>query len=392
MGRASSLTEKEKLQIWELRARGEPFGRIGQGVGRSRATVKRYINSRGGVRPRPAKRAGRELSAMEREEISRGLATGESCRTIARRLQRAASTVSREVARNGGRRRYRAATAETAAWRRHRRPKLCKLALSPRLRAAVEECLRRFWSPQQISRWLKLEFPGELEMHISHETIYLSLYMQSRGTLRKELTAYLRRRHLRRRPPGAASGWHRTFPEELKISQRPAEASDRAVPGHWEGDLLLGKPTDAIGVLVERSTRYVMLFQLPGAAINSEAFREALASTVLRLPESLRRSLTWDRGQEMAEHAQFSLDTGLAIYFCDPYSPWQRGTNENTNGLLRDYFPKGQSLRQVPQTHLDWVADELNQRPRQTLGWRTPAQAFEHLLLTNQADGDATTA
>jgi IS30 family transposase len=236
------------------------------------------------------------------------------------------------------------------------------------------------WSPQQISAWLKLAYPAQPEMQISHETIYLSLFVQGRGTLRKELTRHLRSRRTFRQAQQREPSARGQIRDRIMISQRPAEAADRAVPGHWEGDLLLGKPTDAIGTLVERTTRYVMLFRLPGGAINAEAVRQALAKTILKLPSSLRRSLTWDQGKEMAEHVGFTLDTGVAIYFCDPYKPWQRGTNENTNGLLRQYFPKGKSLARVTQARLDRVAAQLNGRPRQTLGWRTPAEKLAELL------------
>jgi len=287
--------------------------------------------------------------------------------------------VSREVGRNGGRHRYRAAEAEKATLRRHRRPKPSKFKLWPRLRAAVVERLEKNWSPEQISAWLKLEYPDDPEMQVSHETIYLSLYVQSRGTMRKELARHLRT-HRSFRQPKKPQPANRGIRDRILISERPAEAADRAVPGHWEGDLLLGKPTDAIGTLVERSTRFVLLFQLPGGRIGAEPVREGLAASILRLPAGLRRSLTWDQGHEMAEHLRFTIDTGVAVYFCNPHSPWQRGTAENTNGLLRQYFPKGKSLAGVIQAELDRVADELNGRPRKTLGWKTPAQKLAELI------------
>ena len=372
-------TAAEKAEIWERRRRGESASVIARGMGRHRNAVREYLKQTGGVRPRPRRRSPRELSVVEREEISRGLAAGESCRRIAGRIGRTHTTVSREVGRNGGRHRYRAAEAEKAALRRHRRPKPSKFKLWPRLRAAVVERLEKNWSPEQISAWLKLEYPDDPEMQVSHETIYLSLYVQSRGTMRKELARHLRT-HRSFRQPKKPQPANRGIRDRILISERPAEAADRAVPGHWEGDLLLGKPTDAIGTLVERSTRFVLLFQLPGGRIGAEPVREGLAASILRLPAGLRRSLTWDQGHEMAEHLRFTIDTGVAVYFCNPHSPWQRGTAENTNGLLRQYFPKGKSLAGVIQAELDRVADELNGRPRKTLGWKTPAQKLAELI------------
>lgn len=392
MPRGPYLTEVERRAIWERRRQGESFSRIARHIGRSSTGVQHYINSTGGIRPRERRRSKRELSLLEREEILQGLAVGQSCRAIARALGRAASSVSREVKRNGGRQHYRATRAELAALVRRQRPKLSKLALHPRLRCEVEAGLRLDWSPQQIAARLKLEYPGRPEMQISHETIYLSLYVQGRGTLRKELTAHLRSQRMRRRPQTAKNNRRRELPDEIKISARPAEAADRAVPGHWEGDLLLGRPTDAVGTLVERSTRYLMLFALAEGRISAEAVREGIARSIQKLPRSLRRSLTWDRGAEMAEHLRFTIDTGVQIYFCDPYSPWQRGTNENTNGLLRQYFPKGRSLKAVTQEQLDAVAEQLNGRPRQTLGWRNPAEKLAELLEQTASAGGATTA
>ncbi|MDQ6772446.1 MAG: IS30 family transposase [Candidatus Dormibacteraeota bacterium] len=386
------LTEAEKTEIWDRRGSGKPLYVIAREIGRSLEGVRRHVNLSGGVRPRPRRRSSRELTVAEREEISRGLARGDSCRAIGARIRRAPSTVSREVLRNRGRKRYRAAEAELACVGRHRRPKLTKLARWPGLQVEVEALLQLYWSPQQISAWLKQEYPDDLEMQISHETIYLSLYVQGRGTLRKELTRHLRRRHFIRQAKNKLPTRRGQIPDRVMISERPAEAADRAVPGHWEGDLLLGKPTDAIGTLVERSTRYAMLFALPGGAINAAAVRERLVDTIQKLPASLRRSLTWDQGTEMSEHARFTIDTGVQIYFCDPRSPWQRGTNENTNGLLRQFFPKGRSLARVPQQELDRVADLLNGRPRQTLSWKTPAQKLAELLAESPSAGGAITA
>jgi len=392
MSREFRLTGAEKAEVWTRRAAGEPVWVIARHMGRSREAVHAQVVAAGGVRPRTPQRSRRELTAAEREELSRGLAVGDSCRALAQRMGRAPSSVSREVARNGGRKRYRAAEADLAAIRRRRRPKPTKLALSPRLRAEVEARLKLLWSPRQISAWLKREHSDNPQMQISPETIYISLYVQGRGTLRKELAQHLRtHRTYRRAKNEMRPTTPRKIPNPILISQRPAEATDRAVPGHWEGDLLLGTPTTAIGTLVERSTRYVMLFALPRGAIRAQAVREALAATIVKLPISLRRSLTWDQGSEMAQHERFTVDTGVAIYFCDPSSPWQRGTNENTNGLLRQYFPKGHSFAGLSQARLDEVSDQLNGRPRETLGWRTPAEALTQLLKESMSVGGAAT-
>lgn len=380
MPRGPFVTEAERREIWDRRDEGEPVAVIARRMNRDRDTVRGILAANGGVRPRLLQRSRLALSAEEREEISRGLAAGESCRAIAHRMGRAASSVSREVRGNGGRQRYRAGDAETTAMRKRRRPKLCKLALLPLLRAVVVERLEQDWSPQQISHWLKLEYADDLNMQISHETIYLTLFVQARGALRQDLARHLRTKRAFRRPRRAQATGQGQIADRILIRERPAEVADRAVPGHWEGDMLLGRPTDGIGTLVERSTRYVVLFQLPGARARAEGFRQALTAVIQRLPESLRRSLTWDQGKEMSEHARFTVDTGVQVYFCDPNSPWQRGTNENTNGLLRQYFPRGKSLSRVTQGELDRVATLLNGRPRQTLGWKTPAQAFERLV------------
>jgi IS30 family transposase len=316
----------------------------------------------------------------EREEISRGIAGGESLRVIAARLGRASSTIAREVSANGGRRRYRACRADKAAVRRMRRPKRSKLAACPRLRAVVEDKLELRWSPTQISGWLVDTFPDEPEMRVSHETIYLSLFVQSRGALRKELTRYLRSGHTTRRPKGhSVMNGQGQLRGTLNIRERPAEAEDRAVPGHWEGDLLMGKGMRAIATLVERKTRFVMLIALPNGHA-ADVVADALAKKIIELPEQLRRSLTWDQGKEMASHARFTDETGVPVYFCDPRSPWQRGSNENTNGLLRQYFPKRTEIAHYTQAELDDVAAELNGRPRQTLGFKSPSQALDEVL------------
>jgi len=320
------------------------------------------------------------LSLVEREEISRGVAAGESLRVLARRLGRAPSTLSREVARNGGRGRYRAHRADRAAWQRARRAKPCKLVENSALRGVVEELLADRWSPQQIAGWLARTYPGDEEMHVSHETIYLTLFIQARGGLKRELTQHLRTRRANRRPKGTRppSGKGQIV-DPVMISERPAAVEDRAVPGHWEGDLIMGKRQTAIGTLVERWSRYVMLFPLPDGK-NAESVRVALEATVQRLPEHLWQSLTWDQGKEMAQHAQFTIDTGVQVYFCDPKSPWQRGSNENTNGLLRQYFPKGTDLSVHTQADLDAAAHSLNGRPRQTLEWMTPSEKLAEAL------------
>jgi IS30 family transposase len=320
------------------------------------------------------------LSLIEREEISRGLAAGLSMRAIAAGLGRAASTVSREVAAHGGRGRYRAAPADQSAWARGRRRKACKLATHPALRAIVGEQLKQKWSPQQIAGWLKTTYPDEPEMQVSHETIYRTLFIQSRGALRKELTAYLRTGRVIRRPAGTRLPDGRGGrPGILNISERPAEADDRAVPGHWEGDLVFGKRMSPVATLVERSTRFVMLVALPNGH-KADLVADALAAKITTLPAALTRSLTWDQGHEMAEHARFTEATGVEVYFCDPKSPWQRGSNENTNGLLRQYLPRTLDFRTLTQADFDAIADELNGRPRQTLGFKTPSQTLADVL------------
>src|SRR3954469_5126584 len=308
------------------------------------------------------------------------MAGGESLRSIARRLGRSPSTISREVATNGGRRRYRACGVDRAAVRRMRRPKRSKIASCDRLRTAVEQRLELRWSPQQISGWLVEAFPNDPEMRVSHETIYLSLFVQARGALRKELTRFLRSKHTTRRPRGhSVMNGQGQLRATLNIRARPAEANDRAVPGHWEGDLLMGKRMHAMATLVERKTRFVMLIALPDGHA-ADVVADALAAKIVELPAQLRRSITCDQGKEMAAHARFSIKTGVPVYFCDPRSPWQRGSNENTNGLLRQYLPKRTEIAPLPQADLDDVAAELNGRPRQTLGFKTPSQALDEAL------------
>jgi IS30 family transposase len=330
----------------------------------------------------PARRCRslRVLSLAEREEISRGLAEGVSLRMVAVRLNRAPSTVSREVARHGGRHRYRAARADERAWDRARRPKPCKLAAVPRLCELVAAKLAQEWSPEQISGWLARTYPGEQALQVSTETIYRSLFVQARGVLRKELTAHLRtRRTMRRSRHATTRGQGRAgITDAISIRERPAEAADRAVPGHWEGDLLAGAANTHIATLVERQSRYVMLVKVDGK--DTKTVVDALATHVQTLPVQLRASLTWDRGMELAEHKRFTVATNVAVYFCDPRSPWQRGTNENTNGLLRQYFPKQTDLSVFTQVDLDAVAARLNTRPRKTLQYQTPAARLAALV------------
>jgi transposase, IS30 family len=374
-----SLTQAERLEIRRLVAAGERIASVATAVGRTRRSVSRVLHRAGGLPPRTATRSPLRLSAAEREEISRGLRAGESFRRIAVNLGRSTSTVSREVAANGGRRPYRAHLAEARAAARARRPRRAKLARNRPLRQIVERLLEARWSPQQIVWQLRHDHPDQPEMWVSHETIYQSLFVQGRGALRAELTRCLRTGRAKRRPASRIkpSG---QLADMVLLSERPAEVEDRAVPGHWEGDLIIGKANrSAIGTLVERQTRYLMLVALPNGR-TAEAVRIALAERVLALPDELRRSLTWDRGSEMAEHVRFTVDTGVQVYFCDPHSPWQRGSNENTNGLVRQYFPKGTDLSVHDQAQLDAVARQLNGRPRQTLGWMKPSEALAKVL------------
>jgi IS30 family transposase len=373
------ITEEQRARITELIAEGVTSWRIQQETGLSRFQVLRAVR-RLAKRPVVVPRSALRLSLDEREEISRGLVAGESLRSIAGRLGRSPSTVSREVARHGGVRRYRAVRADVRAVKATRRPKRCKLAVNDRLRSVVEEKLELEWSPEQISGWLVEAFPDEPEMRVSHETIYLSLFVQARGALRKELAHHLRTRRSSRRPRGYSPiNGQGQLRETVHISERPAEANDRAVPGHWEGDLIFGKGMTAVATLVERKTRFVMLVGLPNGH-TADVVADALAAKIVELPEQLRRSLTWDHGKEMAQHAKFSVETGLPVFFCDPRSPWQRGSNENTNGLLRQYLPKKSNLRDKTQADLDAIAERLNGRPRQTLGFRSPSQALDEAL------------
>jgi transposase, IS30 family len=382
MGRAP-LSRFVRERLWAARRAGVPLERAAAVVGVSSQVARRWVAEAGGVAPRWVAPSGVRLSLAEREEIAVGLAAGESLAAIGRRIGRPACTISREVARNSAVRGYRASKAQQAAQLRARRPKPAKLAVNARLRAQVEAWLALRWSPQQIAARLVSEFPGDAEMRVSHETIYQSLFVQSRGALRKELTGCLRTGRAIRRPARRSADARGKIPAMVMISERPAEAADRAVPGHWEGDLIMGKDgRSAIGTLAERSTRFVLLLHLPHGH-GPEAVRDAMTTKITTLPAALRRSLTWDQGMEMRQHPQFTAATGMPVYFCDPHSPWQRGTNENTNGLLRQFFPKGTDLAAHSATDLEQAGKLMNGRPRHTLGWRTPAEALATLLATS---------
>jgi IS30 family transposase len=369
------LTYDQVQSIWQQWQKGSCMADIVRALAVSRGQVEHELRREGGIRPKPRSRASRCLSIAERELISRGLAADRSFRAIALELRRAPSTVSREVRRNGGVQSYRAGEADESAWKRARRPKRCLLRRNPKLRRLVAYRLSRCWSPRQISRSLERQFPRDDNLRVSPETIYRTLYVQSRGALKKELMAHLRRAPSLRRPASNRSqGQRGQIQGAVSISERPAEAADRAVPGHWEGDLIAGSRNTYIGTLVERSSRYAMLMKLEGK--DTESVIAALKAKILKLPAELRRSVTWDRGHEMADHVKFTVDTGVQIYFCDPQSPWQRGSNENTNGLLRQYFPKKTDLSVHSQNKLNAVAKELNQRPRETLDWASPAEAL----------------
>jgi transposase, IS30 family len=375
------FSEAEKADIWDSIERGEAMRGIARRLGRAHGSIRTFLVDNAGRRPRLPGSSDLRLTLAEREEISRGLAAGQSLRAIAQSMGRAPSTVCREVNVNGGRSCYRALHAERDARRRARRPKVARLARCRRLRRVVEAGLENYWSPQEISAWLAQEYPDDPEMRVSHETIYMSLFVQGRGALRQELHQCLRTGRALRRPKARTKGGfgQGQIVDKVMISERPAEVKDRAVPGHWEGDLIYGRRMTCIGTLVERSTRYVMLFALPNGH-TAEAVRVAMTKKIRSLPTELRRTLTWDQGHEMAQHARFTIDTGVQVYFCDPKSPWQRGSNENTNGLLRQYLPKTTDLSTVTQTELNAIARSLNGRPRQTLGWKSPSEAFNEAV------------
>jgi IS30 family transposase len=369
-------TEDQKQHMWDLWQQGSSMTEIARLFDRAHTTVNGIIARSGGVRPRRRTRSSRSLSLAEREEISRGIAAGRSLRSIALRLGRSPSTISRELARNGGLRGYRAHRADQAAWDRTLRPKVCKLARHPALARLVARQLQKRWAPQQIAGWLKRRNPADESLRVSHETIYKTLFIQARGALKKELLAHLRRQRVIRYPRGHSHKGRKQgrIVDAVSIRERPPEVEDRAVPGHWEGDLIIGANKSQIATLVERSTRYVMLVKVD--KIDTETVTKALIKQARKLPRELYKSLTWDRGTEMKGHKQFTLDTDIKIFFCDPKSPWQRGTNENTNGLLRQYFPKGMDLSDIHQNKLNAVARQLNERPRKTLGYYSPAEKF----------------
>jgi len=371
------FTPEERAALWRGWKSGLTIKEIGESLGRRGCSVFWVLRRDGGFEPRTRRRAFRVLQVDEREQISRGLAAGLPLREIARRLGRAASTVSREIARNGGGHAYRAAQADARAWQRARRPQRCVLARRPRLRNWVAEHLQLDWSPRQIAIGLEQAFPHDGSMRISHETIYRSLFIQARNVLKKELLGHLRRGGFMRRPR-ANTASHPAIVDGISIHQRPAEVEDRAVPGHWEGDLLVGAKNSYIVTLAERHSRFAMLIKVPSK--DTVTVVAALSQHVRKLPATLRRSLTWDRGLEMAKHKDFTVATDVKVYFCDPQSPWQRGTNENTNLLLRQYFPRGTDLSPISQAQLDQVSLRLNQRPRKTLGFQTPASNSKQVL------------
>jgi IS30 family transposase len=371
----SRLSPAQKAEIWKRWKAGQSLHEIGRVFDKPHTTIHQFLLPSGGIAPAARRRSRLALTLAEREDISRGIASGLSIREIARGMNRAASTVSREVIRHGGRPAYRAQDADRQAWVSALRPKRCLLATNRKLRNIVASKLILDWSPEQISGWLKTQYPDDPSMRVSHETIYRSLFIQARGVLKKELMDYLRsKRHMRRSRHPYVHG-HGRIIDAVSIRERPAEAEDRAIPGHWEGDLLAGGNNSYIVTLVERHSRFLMLIKVPGK--DTAVVVAALSKHVRKLPATLRRSLTWDRGLEMAKHKEFTVATDVQVYFCDPQSPWQRGTNENTNLLLRQYFPRGTDLSPISQAQLDQVSLRLNQRPRKTLGFQTPASRLQ---------------
>ena len=366
----------EKTELWDRWQRGESLKAIGRAFGKPSSSIYFQLAPHGGIRPEPRRRSRFALRLSEREEISRGIVAERSIRSMASLLGRSPSTVSREIKRNGGYDRYRAALADQRAWDGAHRPKRCKLARHPRLSRAVARKLRLNWSPEQIAGWLKRGHPEEESYQVSHETIYRSLYVQTRGVLKKQLLQHLRsKRTIRRSKQTGQKGDGRgQITDIVSISERPASVDDRAMPGHWEGDLITGSKNSHIATLVERHTRYVMLVKV--ANKETRTVISALIRQAKKLPTELYKSLTWDRGKELADHRRFTLATDIDVYFCDPQSPWQRGSNENTNGLLRQYFPKGTDLSVYSQAELNKVARQLNERPRKTLEFETPAERF----------------
>jgi len=375
------FSQEQKAELWERWKSGQSPSDIAHALERkTKGGVYRILALTGGIAPVARRRCPVTLVLDEREEISRGIAAGRSIRRIAARLGRSPSTVSREVRRHGGRSSYRATEADTRAWERALRPKRCRLARYPELRWRVAEKLALEWSPEQISGWLKRDFPADEGMWVSHETIYRSLFVQARGVLKKELIGHLRAARRMRQPKGGTTPSRPLgqIVDMVSIRERPADVEDRAVPGHWEGDLLSGANNTHMVTLVERQSRFAMLIKVPGK--ETAGVVAALSKHVRKLPLVLRRSLTWDRGKEMADHKNFTIATNVQVYFCDPRSPWQRGSNENTNGLLRQYFPKGTDLSGYSQSYLNKIALRLNQRPRKTLGFETPADRLRAVL------------
>jgi transposase, IS30 family len=379
--RRGRMSWSQRNEMWRRWRAGESIVDIAQALDRERTRIGVDILAAGGIAPPPRRRSRLALTTPEREEISRAIACGDAVRAMARRLRRAPSTISREIRRHRGRHRYRAQGADRRAWAATCRPKVCRLATQPRLRRVVAARLARHWSPQQISGWLRVAFPSDPDMQVSHETIYRSLFVQSRGVLKRQLVQHLRRGRHRRQASAARRVGH--YPghivDAVSIRERPADAADRAVPGHWEGDLLMGRRrASQVATLVERQSRFVMLVRVPRA--DTATVVRALARRVQHLPRGLMKSLTWDRGTELANHRAFTIATTVQVYFCDPQAPWQRGSNENTNGLLRQYLPKGTDLSVYSQTQLDTIARQLNTRPRLTLGYRTPAAKLAEIV------------
>jgi IS30 family transposase len=373
-------TESQKALMWERWQKGESLQQIAQLFDRNHSSIQPILAATGGIRPAPRCRSRLALTLAEREEISRAVVAGHSIRSIAAQLGRAPSTISREIKRNGGQECYRASQADQSAWDRGRRPKTSKLAENRALARIVAGKLQLQWSPEQVAGWLKHTYPDDTSRQVSHETNYRSLFIQARGSLKKELVEHLRRTRVMRRSRHHTmkTDNHGRITDTVSISERPASVADRAVPGHWEGDLLFGSKNSQIATLVERNTRYAMLVKVSGK--DTATVINALIKNARKLPEELYKSLTWDRGKEMAEHKRFTLATDIQVYFCDPQNPWQRGTNENTNGLLRQYLPKGTDLSGYSQAKLNAVARRLNERPRKILNYETPAERFHQTV------------
>jgi IS30 family transposase len=373
MQRRWKLSAAQWADMWNRWKAGQSLHAIGRALGKEHNVIYCLLARHGGIAPPVRRRSPRALTLAEREDISRGIASGYSMRVIARGLERVASTISREVARHGGRAQYRANQADQQVWNSARRPKPCRLATHSNLQQIVASKLMQDWSPEQIAGWLKQQYPSDESLRVSHETIYRSLFIQARGALKQELIQHLRsKRRIRRSRHSSVHGHSQgKIVDAISIRERPAEVEDRAIPGHWEGDLLRGAHNSHVVTLVERQSRFCVLVKVPGK--DTATVVAALIEHVRQLPAALRRSLTWDRGLEMAQHKSFTMATDVQVYFCDPQSPWQRGSNENTNGLLRQYLPKKADLSSFSQSDLDEIALRLNQRPRQTLGFRTPA-------------------